>query len=265
MNNRATAAWAVILLAFASLGAAAGIPDRLESLGNPHVPLAWISEEALKLAMDAEDQPEGSRLQSVAHLFRHIEDGRLEWSLDRKDFEITPDGALICEPKPLSYYWGDQATDIQGLVELSKAIVSVRVVDSKPGFFASSHAGELLEVEVLGVLKDVESGTLDAWGQMPAAPRDGFYLFDYYARMVIDGRAICLGTRQVPRGEFFLFLLTTRPQPFTPLPLFGLDAAALIAADGSSYGNLLDRSKANSQEEIARQLASIEQILSRQR
>ncbi|MCP3959879.1 MAG: hypothetical protein GY719_18700 [bacterium] len=251
----------------AAVSTEAEIPDRLESVGTnrPHQPLAWLSEEALNLAMDAEDQPEGSRLQSVAHLFRLGEDDRLEWSLDPEDFEIAPDGTLICEPKPLTHYWGEQATDIQALVELAKTIVSVRVLDSKPGFFASSYAGELLEVEVLEVLKYTEPGNLDAWGEMPAAPPDDFYLFDRYARMVIDGRAICLGTRQVPRGEFFLFMLTTRQHPFTPLPLYALDTSALIAADGSFYGYLLDRSKADSQEELARQLAGLEQILRRQR
>ncbi len=81
-------------------------------------------------------------------------------------------------------------------------------------------------------------------------------------RMVIDGRALCLGLRQVPHGgEFVLFMAHADPYPHFPLPLFSLDANALVATDGSFYGNLLDPVASDSQEEIARQLGKFVTLL----
>ncbi|MCP3960162.1 MAG: hypothetical protein GY719_20140 [bacterium] len=283
---------AVLLLGLLAVSTAAEVPDRMENVGNEYVsrneyvPVAWLSEEALKRAMAEQNEPEGSRLQSVAHLFRDSGDQEVElsWSLGPNEFEIAPGGALICEPKWLSYHCGDQATDIPGLVELSRTIALVRVVDSRQGFASGSYPGELLELEVVEVLEDVKplarelienpppvapqidcgsnrDGKIDALhyailGPAPAIP-DSFYMFDFYARMVIDGRAICLGIRQVPRGEFVLFLTITYPTLGSSESVFPLDSAALVAADGSYYGNLLDRSAADSPEELARQLEQL--------
>ncbi len=273
MSNRATAAYAVIFLAFASAGLAEGIPDRIQNMqDDPNVPLIWISEAELKRAMDAEDQPEGSRLRSVEHLFGYLEGGRLLGSLGWGEFKIAQDGTLICEPKPQSVYMGGEtASDIRSLVELSRAILSVRVVGSEQGA-AYGTGGELIEVEVLSVLKNVEPGGpgtelptvvyIDSGPHTgPPVSEDGFYLFDVYARMVIDGRAYCLGTRQVPRGEFVLFFGDTWPEIRSALPLYGLHKAALVAVDGSFYGNLLARHLAVPQDELARQLANLEQII----
>lgn len=256
----------LLALGSAAVGAAEGIPDRLQNVDNPSSPPVWLSESALKQAMDAEDIPEGSRLESVRErLFGYLERGRFEWSLDPGEFEIAPDGTLICEPnnitRRLKYYHGELATDLESLVKLSEAILAVRVVDSKPGFI-SKHAGELLEVEVLSVLKDVEPGTVDALGPAPPVPADGFYLWDWYARMVIDGRALCIGSQRIPRGDFVLFLRHTRPDPLSPLPIFSLDGAALVGADGFSYGTLFNRYRGNSPEELARQLGNLEKIIS---
>ena len=253
------------LLLAASASFAEGIPDRLQNVEDPSGPLAWISGAALRQAMDAADAPKGSSLQSVDQL-GYLEGGRLDWSLDPDEFEIAPDGTLICNPppltRPLTYYQGKQARNISELVELSKAIVSVRVVGSEQGLINGRYAGELIELEVLSVLKDIGAGAVDALGPAPPAPSDGgLYVFDYYARMIIDGRALCLGTRQVPRGDFILFLIQTRPSLTFPLPLFGLDGSALVAADGSFYGTLLDPHRPAPQDELARQLADFEKII----
>ena len=256
----------------AAVGSAEGIPDRLHNVENPSGPLIWISENELKQAIDdaAEDLPEGSRLQSVRHLFSRLEGKGLRWST--KNFEIAPGGTLICEPQDWSIYMGERATDLESLVRLSRAIVSVRVVSSKQGS-GYGTGGELIEVEVLSVLKNVEPGAADTISPPvayhdtappggPPVPVDGFYLFDWYARMVIDGRALCLGTRQVPRGEFVLFFRDTKPDLRSPLPIFGLDGAALVAADGSSYGNFYNRYNGDPPDELAQQLANLEQIIS---
>ena len=250
----------LLLLGLAAAGSAEGIPDQLQNVENPNGPPVWLSESALKQAMDKENQPEGSRLESVRErLLGYLVRGRLDWSLDPGEFEVAPDGTLICEPNSLTrrlkYYKDEVATDVAGLVKLSTAILSVRVVGSKPGF-VHSRAGELIEVEVLSVLKDIEPGAMDPLGPAPPAPVDGFYLWDWYARMVIDGRAVCLGTRQVPRGDFILFLRYTRSPSLASLPIFSLDGAALVAADGSSHGTLLDRYNSDPQE-LARQLEQI--------
>ena len=259
----------LLALGLAAAGSAAGIPDRLQNVENPSGPLIWISENELKRAIDdaAQDLPEGSRLQSVDHLLGHLEGGRLRWSLDWGEYQIAADGDVICEGEDWTAYMGEKATDLESLVKLSRAIVSVRVVDSEPGV-AYGTAGELIEVEVLKVLKNPDApvdppavARIDsAPPGGPPVPVDGFYLWDWYARMIIDGHALCLGTRQVPRGDFVLFLRNTWPDILSPLPIFGLDGSALVAADGSFYGTLLDRFRAAPQEEIARQLANLEQI-----
>lgn len=245
----------------ASTSSAEGIPDRLQNVREPSGPLSWISESALREAMEATDAPEGSRLVAVDQL-AYLEGGRLDWSLDPGEFEIAPDGSLICEPppltRPLTHYQGEQARDIRRLAEISRAIVSVRVVGSKSGVYNGRYAGELIEVEALSVLKEVEPGTVDYEGPAVPAPVGGFYLFDRYARMVIDGSAVCTGIKQVPEGEFYLFMLYTRPGSDFPLPLFGLDGSALVAADGTFYGTLLDPVRTAPQDELARQIADLE-------
>lgn len=65
---------AVFLLAALFVGAgapglAAGIPETLQRVEDPTGSPAWITEEGLRVAMDARNQPVGSRLKSVGHLF----------------------------------------------------------------------------------------------------------------------------------------------------------------------------------------------------
>ena len=234
-------------------GFAAGIPDTLYKVEDPAGPPVWISEEALRDAMDSRDQPVGSRLKSVGHLFDYWQGlaSELEQYARSKDFEISPDGNLaFCEPQSGYYYHDEQAKSLKRLVELSSAVTSVRVVNSKPGF-RYGQAIEMLEVEVLSILKD--SGKA-------GVPRDGFFLFDRYARMVIDGKALCLGDRQVPRGEFLLFLTQTELPGDTGLATFFMDSAALISVvDGSFYGALLDH--AVDPKELAQQLPTLDEIL----
>ena len=254
-------ALAVILAA--SAGLAEGIPDQLHDMEDPSGHPIWLSESALRQAMDAEDAPAGERLESVG-LFRFLIEGQLQWSLAPGEFERTPSGELICKPRWVSYHHGPTATDIAGLVELSMAILLVRVADSEPGFL-NGVAGELLKIEVLSVLKDTEPGTLDPIGLAPPAPRDGFLLWNYYARSVIDGRALCIGSRPLPRNEdLVLFLRYTRLPSLTSPPFFDLDGiATVVSGDGFFYGALLDQSVGNPSEEIARQMKGLEEIIRR--
>ena len=255
-------ALAVILAA--SAGLAEGIPDQLHDMEDPSGHPIWLSESALRQAMDAEDAPAGERLESVGErlgLFKYLPLG--VWALDPGEFERTPSGELICEPRWVSYHQGPTATDIAGLVELSMAILLVKAVDSEPGFL-NGRAGELIKIEVLSVLKDTEPGTLDPIGLAPPAPRDGFYLWNFYARSVIEGRALCIGSRPLPRNEnLVLFLRDTR---LPSSPIFVLDGiGTVVSADGSFYGALLAQSVDNPSEEIARQMKGLEEIIRRGR
>ena len=253
MKHQSTSAAALLLTVLfvgtGSQGLASGIPDILHKVEDPSGPPSWISEEALRAAMDARNQPVGSRLESVGHLFDYWQG--LEQYVTSRNFEIAPDGTLaFCEPQIISYYYDEKATNLKQLLELSTDVTSVRVVDSKPGFLFG-QAGELLEVEVLSILKD--TGTA-------GVPRDGFFLFDRYARMVIDGKTFCVGDRQVSRGEFLLFQIWTELPPNAGgLPTFFLDNSALISKEGTSYGALLDT--IDSEDDLARQLATLSQLL----
>lgn len=243
----------VLLVGAGTQVLAAEIPDKLHKVEDPGGPPAWISEEALRAAMDARKMPVGSRLKSVGHLFDHwqVLVSDLEQYARMKDFEIAPDGTLaFCESRIISYYYGERAKDLERLLELSLDVTSVRIVDSKPGF-RFGQAGELLEVEVLSILKD--TGTA-------GVPRDGFYLFDRYARMVIDGKALCLGDRQVPRGEYLLFQIRTESPENMGLPTFFMDESVLISSDGAFYGALLDGTV--DPKELAQQLSTLDQLLS---
>ena len=255
--------------ALAALAALAGeIPDRLQSVQDPAGRPAWISETELKAEIEARNRPIGSRLALVNHL---IDEGGLsrlidqystvqrdDYSTVQREVEIGPDGEIeSCDPWRYSLYQGAQATNVGELVKLSKAIVSVRVVESEPGFL-TIFPGELIELKVLSIVKDAVG-----------LPAGDFYIFDHFARMVIDGRPLCLGSRQVPRGDFLLFLANPSGGDYGegvhtalfPLPMFGLDGNALVAADGSFYGTLLNENDADSQEEIADQLADISRLL----
>lgn len=242
-----------VLLVSAGIPLAAEIPDKLLKVEDPSGPPAWISEEALRAAMDAQKMPIGSRLKSVGYLFDYWQglSSDLKNYANEKDFKIAPDGTLaFCEPQIISYYNGERAKDLKRLLELSTDVTSVRVIDSKPGF-RFGQAGELLEVEVLSILKDTGR---------TGVPRDGFFLFDRYARMVIDGKALCLGDRQVPRGEFLLFQIWTEsPEMLGGLPTFFMDNSALVSSDGTFYGALLD--EAVDPKELAQQLSTFYQLL----
>ena len=215
-------------------GFASGIPSTLHKVEDNSGPPAWLSEEALRAAMDDQDRPIGSRLESVGYLFDDWQSlfSELERYAETKAFTIAPDGTLgFCEPQEVSYYWDERAKDLKRLVELSTAVTSVLIADSKPGFLFG-RAGELLEVEVLSVLKD--TGTT-------GVSRNGFFLFDSYARMMIDGKPLCKGGSQVPRGEFLLFqtgdsLLTRTPQwPENPpsIPPFSKGGSSVCALPGA--------------------------------
>ena len=255
----------LLAVVVAVAGSGEGIPDRIENIDGPNLPPIWLSESALRQEMDAEDGPASSRLESAGErLFSFMPEGRLQWSLDSSEFEQAPDGILSCKSLLVSYHEGPKATDIAGLVKLSMAILLVRVVDSETGFL-TGRAGELVEVEVLSVLKDTEPGTVDLGGPAPPAPLDGFYLWNWYARTVIDGRALCIGSRPLPHGEdLYLFLRSTRAASPTSSPIFTLDGiGTAIDADGHSYGALLDPSTGDTSDDIARQMANLEQIISR--
>ena len=144
-------------------------------------------------------------------------------------YELSPDGSLAeCEPRSTSSYFDETAKDLRRLFELAPAIAHIRVLDSKPGFVAGG-AGELLDVEVISILKD-EGGD--------PIPRRGFYLFHQYARMMIDGKPLCLGDRAIANGTFFLFLDSVTVGG-AELEVFKLDSAALVSADGMVYGSPL--------------------------
>lgn len=248
----------------ATANSAAGIPDRIQNVEDPSGPLIWISEDELDRELD-HGKPIGSRLRSVEHLLGPLEGGSLRWTTMK--YQTAADGTLICEPRDLIVGGSGTASDIRDLVELSRAILAVRVVGSKQGV-GYGTGGTLLEVEVLSVLENVEPGEPDTTlptvphhgsASGPPVPVDDFYLFDRYARMVIDSQAYCLGTRQVPRGEFVLFFRDTWPDPRAPVPLLGLQGRALVAADGSFYGHLLDPYRAAPRDELARQMAQLEQ------
>jgi hypothetical protein len=241
-----------VLFVGAGIPLAAEIPDKLLKVEGPSGPPAWISEQALRAAMDAQGMPAGSRLKSVGYLFDYWPSlsSDLEDYASNKDSKIAQDGTLaFCEPQIISYYYGERARNLKRLLELSTTVTSVRVLDTKPGF-KSGQAGELLEVEVLSILKD--TGTA-------GVPRDGFYLFDRYARMVIDGRALCLGDRQVPMGEFLLFQIRTDLPDIVGLPTYFLDDSALISSDGAFYGSLLDHSV--DPKKLVQQLSTLDQLL----
>ena len=254
MKNRITAEVFLLTVLFVGAGTsgfAAGVPDTLQKTEDPGGAPAWISEEALRAEMDARDQPVGSRLRSVGHLFDYWEG--LSLDLDEyasmKTAKMAPDGTLAsCEPQIISFYHDEKATDLERLYEMSTDVTSVRVVDSKPGF-RFGQAGELLEVEVLSILKDTGTAVV---------PQDGFFLFDRYARMVIDGKPLCLGDRQVPSGEFMLFQIHTDFPADSTLPTFFMDNSALVSADGAFYGALLD--VAADPMELAQQLSELAQL-----
>lgn len=235
------------------LAFAAGIPDTLQKVEEPSGPPAWISEEALQAAMEDQDQPAGSRLKSVGHLFDYWPNvaSDLDQYASMKNFEIAPDGTLVsCEPWLGSYYHGERAQNLAELLELSTAVSSVRIVDSKPGFLFG-QAGVLSEVEVLSILKDAGAVGI---------PQEGFFLYDRYARMVIDNRALCLGDRQVPRGKFLLFQISAEYSANAGgLPVYYMDGSALLAEDGTYYGALLDYSL--DPEKLAQELPTLGQLL----
>lgn len=233
---------------------AAGIPDTLPKADDPGGPPAWISEDALRAAMDAKGQPIGSRLESVGHLFdwwTFLKD-ELDQYAAKKSSRVAPDGSLIsCEPLWRSWYNGEKAKSLAELVELSWDVVRVRVLDSKPGFL-HGQPGELLDIEVLSVLKDTGKERV---------PRRGFYLFDNYTRMAIDGRALCLGERQIPHDEeFFLFQIWSDSSGTVGgLPLYAADSSALIFDDGTYLGSLLYYTV--EAQDLAKQLPTLGEML----
>lgn len=241
----------LLLTLLAGPASAVGIPDVLYRVEDPSGPPGWISKQKLDEEMNASRRPAGSRLEAVSDLLmpRQRLPSSLENYREAKEFQLTPDGKIEeCEPQIISYYYEERAKDLGRLIELSEVVLRVRVVDSKPGFL-SAMAGELLEAKVLAVLKD--------GGAFPV-PSDFLYLFDRYARMVIDGQPICLGLRPVPEGEF-LFFLVWEPIRDLGFPTAFLDNGALIAADGVFFGSLLDDAVKAS--ELERNLAEVEQLI----
>jgi hypothetical protein len=199
--------------------------------------------------MAARDQPAGAGLKAAGHLFDYWQG--IEQYVAKKDFKVAPDGSLIyCEPVVISYYHDERAKDLERLLELATDVSSIRVVSSKPGFLFG-QAGELLDVEVLSILKD--TGTA-------AVPRNGFFLFDRYARFVIDGKVLCVGDRQVPLGDYLLFQIWTESPPNAGgLPTFFVDNAVLISKDGKFYGSLLDHTV--DPKSLAQQLSKLDELL----
>ncbi len=223
----------VMLLVAGTSAVASNIPDAIRWVDDPDRPPHWISEERFREAMDSQDGPIGSRLESVLHLFpgANPTEELDMYANGGKHYTISPDGDLVeCEPRSTTSYFGETAKDLRRLFELATGIAHVRVLGSKPGF-AGGGAGELLDVEVISILKDEGEDQI---------PRGGFYLFHQYARMVIDGKPLCLGDHGIANGEFFLFLEVVAVGA-TELDVFTLDSAALISTDGKVYGSLLDR------------------------
>ena len=235
MMRSSTVSLVVVLGLLVGAGAsafAAGIPDTIRWIDGPDRPPYWISEELFRAAMDSRNEPPGSRLASVLHLFTSADPSHeLDMYAEaKKHYKLSPDGTLSeCEPISITSYFDEKAKDAGRLFELASSIAHVRVLDSKTGF-AGGRAGELLDVEVISILKDEGEDGI---------PRGGFYLFNQYARMVIDGKPLCLGDRAILNGEYFLFL----PSMFVGIvefDVFTLDSAALVSGDGTSYGSLLD-------------------------
>ncbi len=227
---------------------AAEIPDTIRWVdGGPDRPPHWISEELFRAAMDSKNAPPGSRLASVRHLFTSASPSN---ELDmyagaRKHYELSPEGTLLeCEPISITSFFDEKAKDVGRLFELASSIAHVRVLGSKPGF-AGGRAGELLDVEVISVLKDEGEDGI---------PRGGFYLFHQYARMVIDGKPLCLGDHAILNGEYFLFL-PSMVVGIGEFDVFTLDSGALVSADGTSFGWLLDHGV--DRREVADQLAAV--------
>ncbi len=227
---------------------AAGIPDTIRWVDDPDMPPYWISEEKVRAAMDSQDRPIGSRLESVAHLFSGRDPSRQFeiYAESGSRYKLAPDGSLVdCEPRSgNTSYYDETAKDLGRLFELAAAIAHVRVLGSKPGF-AAGAAGELLDIEVISILKDEGEDQI---------PRGGFYLFRQYARMVIDGKPLCLGDHGIADGEFFLFLDSVAVG-VGELDVFNIDSAALVSTDGKVYGSLLDRWVDWVPAEVAGQLA----------
>ncbi len=230
-----TVSLVVVLGLLAGAGApafAAGIPDTIRWIDGPDRPPYWISEELFRAALDSKNEPPGSRLTSVLHLFPGADPSHeLDmYASSRKHYKLSPEGTLPeCEPLSTTSYFNEKAKDVGRLFELASSIAHVRILESKTGF-AGGRAGELLEVEVISILKDEGEDGI---------PHGGFYLFNQYARMVIDGKPLCLGDRAILNGEYFLFL----PSMFVGIvefDVFTLDSAALVSGDGTSYGSLLD-------------------------
>ena len=243
-----------VLLLVVAFGAAAEIPDRLyDSRDSADRPI-WISETSLNEAMEALDVPVGSRLAAVDDLVRVQVLSTLlsDYSDQERSFELEEDGSLkSCDPWRYSVFHDQRGSSIRELVELSEAIVSVRAVDSKQGILFSKPR-QLIEVELLSVIKDAEG-----------IPEGGFYLSDFFTRMVIDGQGVCLGENPVPiGGEFVLFLSNAEPA-LVPLPVYSLDSSALISGDGSSHGALFNDYSGDSPEELALQLQRIDELVAR--
>ncbi len=226
---------------------AAEIPDTIRWIdGGPDRPPYWISEELFRAAMDSRNAAP-RRLASVLHLFPGADPSHeLDMYAEaKKHYKLSPEGSLLeCEPLSTTSYFDERAKDVGRLFEMASSIAHVRVLGSKPGF-AGGSAGELLEVEVISVLKDQGEDGI---------PRGGFYLFNQYARMVIDGKPLCLGDSAMPNGEYFLFL-PSMVVGIVEFDVYKLDGAALVSADGTFYGTLLDHGV--DRREVADQLAAV--------
>lgn len=204
--------WFAIGLLLVPANAEGGIiPDSLRTTdGPPNRQPFWVSEE---LALSANDS---ASFDAAKQHFEEAHWGYLSDAVGRfPGISDSPTGTLDdCEPY-ISMSFHHSTETAMELRRRAHYIARVRLVGTKPGF-SHGRPGELVDLEVSSVLKNQSGVTFDA----------GFYLFHQYARMVIDGRAVCIG-EPLPTGDFLVFLADE--SPWSELPVYELESNALIS------------------------------------
>lgn len=175
------------------------IPDKIHQVGGTLEKPVWMSEEVFSRS-------------TIAEMSEHDQDLLLDVL---QHFPLTAESGLEgCQPhSSLSFHY--PATTAEELSERAHYIAFVSVRGAKAGIHRAKP-GELLDIEVDRVFKDEGRVSFES----------GFYLFHDYARMVIEGHAVCTGER-LPSGQYLVFIEHDAPQ--TELPIYDLEASALIS------------------------------------
>ncbi len=196
---------------------AATIPELLLEGADPNDPPAWQSEERFE-ASRSDDRtitsPRWIQLSQALDRSPLVSDSQI----DRGDLDD-------CEPQMLMSFHHSTET-AAGLRSRAHYIASGQIIESMSGL-SYGRPGELLRFQVASVLKND--------GKVRSTQE--FLIFHSYARMVINGRAVCIG-KPLPTGEFLLFLADE--DAMLALPLYDLESNALVAisSEPSIHGYL---------------------------